>query len=257
MRKRGQKSDAMASEPDVTYPPVDVLKPVTENVWIVDSGPQQALGLSLPVRMTVVRLNSGEVWLHSPTRFNPELRREIEVIGPIRHIVAPNAAHWTHVKEWQSACPAAIVSAAPGLRDRAQVKAAGLRLDRDLADAPPPEWAHEFEQTIIPGGAGFREVAFFHRPTRTLILTDLIQNLEPRRLPLGTRLFARATGVQAPDGKAPAYLRLVVRLRRREARRAVNQLIARAPARVIFSHGRWFEREGTEQLRRAFRWLLK
>jgi hypothetical protein len=247
----------MARDPDVTYPPVDVLKPVADNVWIVDSGPQQAMGLSLPVRMTVIRLASGDLWLHSPTRFNPELRREIETLGPIRHIVAPNVAHWTHLKEWQTTCPAATIYAAPGLSRRAQVRNEGVRLDRDLTEAPPQEWAGAFEQTVIPGGAGFREVAFFHRPSRTLILTDLIQNLEPQKLPFGTRLFAKATGVQAPDGKAPAYLRLVIRLRRRAARRAVSHLIARAPQRVIFSHGKWFDRDGTEQLRRAFRWLLK
>jgi len=109
---------------------------------------------------------------------------------------------------------------------------------------------------VVPGGAGFREVAFFHRPTRTLILTDLIQNLEPEKLPLGTRVFAKLTGVQAPDGKAPAYLRLVVRLRRREAKAAIARVVSRAPTRVIFSHGKWFDRDGTAELRRAFRWLL-
>jgi len=246
----------MEPDRDVTYPPLDVLKPVAENVWIVDSGPQQAMGLTLPVRMTVIRLGSGDVWLHSPTRFNAELRREIETLGPIRYIVAPNVAHWTHLKEWQTTCPAAVISAAPGLRDRAQVREANLRLDRDIGEALPEAWGDEIEQVVVPGGAGFREVAFFHRPTRTLILTDLVQNLEPQKLPLGTRLFAKFTGVQAPDGKAPAYLRLVIRLRRREARDAVSRLVAWNPDRVIFSHGRWFERDGTEQLRRAFRWLL-
>ena len=91
-----EKGSQMASE-DVTYPPLDVLKPVADNLWIVDSGPQEAMGLSLPVRMTVVRLGSGDVWLHSPTRYNAELRREIETLGPIRHLVAPNIAHWTHL----------------------------------------------------------------------------------------------------------------------------------------------------------------
>ncbi|MCB5176975.1 DUF4336 domain-containing protein [Microvirga lenta] len=247
----------MAADPDVTYPPIDVLKPVAENVWIVDSGPQQAMGLSLPVRMTVIRLNSGDMWLHSPTRFSPELQREIEAQGPIRHLVAPNVAHWTHVKDWQQACPGAVVTAAPGLRERPQVKSSGLRLDRDLGQTPPEEWADEIEQTVITGAAGFHEVAFFHRPTSTLILADLIQNLEPEKLPFGTRLFARLTGVQAPDGKAPAYLRLLVRRRRRGARYAISHLVSRAPARVIFSHGKWFDRDGTEQMRRAFRWLLR
>lgn len=241
---------------DVTYPSLDVLKPVAENLWIVDSGPQQAMGLTLPVRMTVIRLGNGDIWLHSPTRFNSELRREIETLGPIRHLVAPNIAHWTHLKNWQTSCPAAVTSASPNLRQRPQVQREGLRLDRDLTDAPPGEWSGEIEQVVVPGGAGFREVAFLHRPTRTLILTDLIQNLEPEKLPLGTRVFAKLTGIQAPDGKAPAYLRLVIRLRRDEAKEAVSRIVAWNPERVIFSHGQWFERDGAESLKRAFRWLL-
>jgi hypothetical protein len=240
---------------DVTYPPLDTLKPVAENLWIVDSGPQH-MGISLPVRMTVIRLAGGEMLLHSPTRYADTLRQEIEALGPIRHLVAPNIAHWTHLKRWQARCPEAETSAAPNLRQRAQVQKAGLRLDRDLTDAPPEAWRPDIEQAVVPGGAGFREVAFLHAPSRTVILTDLVQNLEPEKLPLGTRLFARLTGVQAPDGKAPAYLRLVVRLRRQEAKAAVARILAWNPERVIFSHGRWFDRNGTAELHRAFRWLM-
>src|SRR3712207_902440 len=130
---------------DVTYPPLDVLKPVAENLWIVDSGPQEAMGLSLPVRMTVIRMGNGDVWLHSPTRYNAELRREIETLGPIRHLVAPNIAHWTHLKEWQGGCPAAKTSAAPNLRQRPQVRKAGIRLDRDLMD-------RQFVETLVHSG---------------------------------------------------------------------------------------------------------
>jgi len=247
----------MESDRDVTYPPLDVLKPVEENVWIVDSGPQQAMGLTLPVRMTVIRLGSGEIWLHSPTRFNGELRRAIETLGLIRHIVAPNIAHWTHLRGWQNSCPSAVIYAAPNLRQRPQVQKEGLRIDRELTEDAPEAWAGEIEQIIVPGGAGFREVTFFHRPTRTLVLTDLIQNLEPEKLPLGTRFFAKLTGTQAPDGKAPAYLRLLVCLRRNAAREAVSRLVATNPERVIFSHGRWFDRDGAAQLKRAFSWLLR
>ena len=73
--------------------------------------------------------------------------------------------------------------------------------------------AQDFEQAIIPGAAGFREVTFFHRPSRTLLLTDLVVNLEAGKLPLHARAFAWATGVLAPDGKAPAYLRFIVKRR--------------------------------------------
>ena len=42
-----------------TYPPLDVLKPVADGLWIVDSGPLRALGIPLPVRMTIIRLGDG------------------------------------------------------------------------------------------------------------------------------------------------------------------------------------------------------
>ena len=80
------------------------------------------------------------------------------------------------------------------LRERANVKASGVRLDRDLPAESPAEWAQDLEQAVIPGAAGFREVAFFHRPSRTLVLTDLVVNLEAGKLPLHARAFAWATG---------------------------------------------------------------
>jgi glyoxylase-like metal-dependent hydrolase (beta-lactamase superfamily II) len=240
----------------VTYPPLDVPKPVADGVWIVDSGPLRMMGLPLPVRMTVLKLSNGDVLLHSPTRFDPALKRELEALGPIRHLVAPNIAHWSFLKDWQQHCPDAVTWAAPNLRQRAQVKASGVRIDRDLPAESPPEWAGDIEQAMIPGAAGFREIAFFHRPSRTLVLTDLIVNLEGDKLPLPARAFAWITGVLAPDGKAPAYLRVIVKRRAETARKAVERLVALAPERVIFAHGRWFERDGAARLRGAFRWLL-
>lgn len=243
-------------EAAASYPPLDVLKPVAEDVWIVDSGPLRLMGLRMPVRMTVIRLGSGEVWLHSPTRFDEALRREIEKLGAVRHLVAPNVAHWTSLKEWQLRYPDAVTWAAPELRQRAQVKKSGVRLDRDLEESAPDAWASDLEQTIIRGGGGFREVAFFHKQSRTLVLTDLVVNLEAAHLSAATRAFAKLTGTLAPDGKAPAYLRLIVRLQRQEAAAAAAQLVDWAPERVIFAHGRWFERDGTAALKRSLAWLL-
>ena len=244
------------SDGGVTYPPLDVPKPLAENVWIVDSGPLRLLGVPLPVRMTVIRLADGALLLHSPTRFETGLKHALEAFGPIRHLVAPNVAHWSYLKVWQQACPEATTWAAPGLRERAQVRASGVRLDRDLPDAPPPDWAGEIDQAIVPGGAGFREVAFFHRPSRTLVLTDLIVNLEPHKLPLPIRLAARALGILAPHGRAPIYLRLIVRARRAEAGAAAVRLVGWAPERVVFAHGRLFERDGTTALQRSLDWII-
>ncbi|PVE20910.1 hypothetical protein DC522_29585 [Microvirga sp. KLBC 81] len=246
----------MASEIglDGTYPPLDVLKPVGDDVWIVDSGPLHVLGLTLPIRMTVLRLSSGDLWLHSPTRFTEELRAQLEQQGRITHLIAPDISHWSFLQEWQRNCPNTLTWAAPGLRERRQVQKAGIRIDYILSDTSPPEWAGELEQITVRG-LGFSEVDFFHHPSRTLIMTDLVQNLETGRLPAFTRIMARLNGIAAPRGRAPIYLRLAVKANKREAARAATRLVEWQPERVIFSHGRWFERDGTEAVKRSLDWL--
>ncbi len=238
------------------YPPLDAPKPVADGVWVVDAEPLHALGLPLPVRMTVFRLASGDLLLHSPTRFSLGLKHQLEREGRIRYLVAPNIAHWMFLRDWQRACPDAETFAAPGLRHRSSVQRSGVRLDHDLSADAPPAWAAEIEQVAVPGSLNFQEIAFFHRSSRTLVLTDLVLNLEPEKLPALVRSVARLIGVTAPDGRAPVYLRRIVAGRRPQASAAAARLVALQPERVIFSHGRWFDRNATAELRRSLRWLL-
>lgn len=244
------------AEGEAGYPPLDVPKPVADGVFVVDSVMAMPLGLVLPVRMTVIRLPDGSVLLHSPTRFGFALQRRIEAIGPIRHLVAPNVAHWTFLQDWQRHLPDAVTWAAPGLRERAPVRRSGVRLDHDLGEDAPDAWGGAVRLAVVPGGLGFREVALFHAASRTLVLTDLVLNLEPARLPAALRPVVRLFGSVPPDGMPPPYLRAVIRMRREDARAAAGRILAWGAERVVFAHGRWFERDGTAALRRSLRWLL-
>lgn len=132
--RRGGQADDAASRDRATYPPLDTPKTIDAGLWIVDSGPISAMGLSLPVRMTIVRLANGDLLLHSPTQYSEELGRKIDALGRVRHLVAPNVAHWTFIADWQRAYPDAMTWAAPGLRDRAQVRASTMRIDAELGD---------------------------------------------------------------------------------------------------------------------------
>ncbi len=205
-----RRSDVPVARGRATYPPLDVPKAVAEGVWIVDSGPINAIGLKLPVRMTVFRLKDGDLLLHSPIPFSAEVAKAVEALGQVRHLVAPNVAHWTFLADWQRAYPNATTWAAPGLRDRAQVRASPVRIDADLSGTAPAEWADTLDQGIVPGGAGFNEVWFFHRETRTLVLVDLIENLESDKLPPIARLVMQASA--ATSGTTARYLRVPVRL---------------------------------------------
>ena len=137
------------------YPPLDVPKPAATDVWIVDS---VMPGAPLGLRMTVVRLPDGGLLLHSPTPYSLALKAALERIGPIRHLVAPNIAHWMFLKDWKDACPEATSWAAPGLRARGQVRRSGVQLDFDIGETPPEAWGGFLDaaRAIIP--ASYQEL---------------------------------------------------------------------------------------------------
>src|SRR5690606_12182094 len=106
-----------------TYPPLNTLKPIADNVWIVD-GPIIEFGMPwpkmpFPTRMTVIRMADGGLFIHSPTPITESLRAEIDALGPVRHIVGPNRIHYWWVPEWRNAYPEAEVYLAPRIREQA------------------------------------------------------------------------------------------------------------------------------------------
>lgn len=244
------------------YQPINTLKPVSDDVWIVDGpiiqfrylgAPIAVPTLPFPTRMTIIRLREGSLWVHSPTELTPELKREVDALGPVRHLIAPNKIHFWWVPDWKDAYPEAVAHAARWVRNRAGER--GNAFDRDLGETPDPAWAGEIDQVAVPGSY-MTEITFFHRRSRTLILTDLIQNFESSKI--GSSLYRaliRAAGAMHPDGKIPADLRLSFRPRRAEVRQAVQTMIAWQPQRIIIAHGRWYERDAVAELKRAFRWV--
>jgi hypothetical protein len=125
-----------------------------------------------------------------------------------------------------------------------------------LTDTPPPAWSGAIDQVVVPGDL-LTEVVFFHRASRTLVLTDLIENFEPERIRHWfLRHISRLGGVTDPDGRAPIDMRLSFWRHRALVRRAVETMLAWNPERIVLAHGRWYERNGAAELRRAFRWVL-
>jgi len=238
------------------YHPIDTPKPVAPDLWLVDGPAIRFYGMPFTTRATLARLPGGALWVHSPTRLTEPLRAEIDAIGPVAHLIAPNWIHYASLPQWQGAYPAAKLWAAPGVAARAAANGTRIGIDAELTDEAPPDWAGTIDQMIVAGSRVHREAVFFHRPTRTLILTDLIENFEPRRLPVWMRPLVRLGGVAAPRGATPRDLRLTFR-DRAALRASVERMIAWAPERVILAHGAWFEANGTDELRRAFRYVLR
>jgi len=241
-----------------TYPPLNTLKRVADDVWIVD-GPIIRFGkpwpkFPFPTRMTVMRLGERQLFIHSPTHLVPELKTEIEDVGVPRWIIAPNRIHYWWVPDWHAAYQDADIYLAPRTREQAgsRIDFDAFTLDRDCGYA----WDAEVATLPVPG-SHMTEFTFFHRASRTLVLTDLIENFERHKLDsFLTRWLTRWAGAQDPDGSMPRDMRFTFAEQKPQLRAAVLTMIRWNPERVILAHGRWYEQNGAAELRRAFRWLL-
>jgi hypothetical protein len=239
------------------YEPINVYKPLAADVGIVD-GPFEyftVAGIRMPMpfttRMTVVRLANGDLFLHSPIAFDRRLAGALQTMGTIRHLISPNQWHYAHIGEWQKAFPEAVAWASGGVRQRARARQIDVRFDRDLDALPPAEWRGEIDQTLMPGGI-FEEFVFFHKPSKTLILADTIMNLELDKLDEPWRSATRLSGMYYPHGQIFFGMRAPLFLQRRKARAAFEKIRSWASQRIVLSHGRCFEANAGEVIRRLF-----
>jgi hypothetical protein len=240
----------------ISYTPLQCPKRFADEVWIVD-GPEIGMryfGLTLPfpTRMTVVRLQDRKLWVHSPVAWNDDLGAAIDRLGSVHYLIAPNTLHYSYLEPWRRRYPQARSYGPPGFDARAETPA----FDEVLGEAPPQAWGDAFAQCLIAGSL-LTEVDFFHRSSRTLIITDLIENFEPWRVRNRfLRWVMKAFGAADPDGKAPIDMQLSFIAHRRAVRTAALQMIAWAPEQIVLAHGRCYSRDAVAELQRAFRWVL-
>lgn len=248
----------MTDDLRAAYSPINTLKPVAENLWIVD-GPTIRFGMPwpkmpFPTRMTVVRLPDDRLFIHSPTALTAQLKAQLARQGSPRWIIGPNRIHYWWIPDWRKEFPAADVYLAPRIREQARerINFDALTLDRDSGYP----WDEQIA-TLRVAGSYMTEVDFFHRPSKTLILADLIENFEPARLDsIWLRWLTRFGGAQDPDGQMPRDMRVTFSKQKTQLRAAIETMVDWDPERIILAHGRWYERNGATELRRAFRWLL-
>lgn len=239
------------------YEPINVYKPLAPEIGIVD-GPFEyftVAGIRMPMpfttRMTVVQLGNGDLFLHSPIAYDEKLAFELRRMGTVRHLISPNQWHYAHIGEWQRAFPEAVAWASPGVRRRARARHNEVHFARELEERAPMEWRDEIDQALVPGGI-FREFVFFHKSSRSLILADTIMNLELDKIDQPWRAFTRLSGMVYPRGQIFFGMRLPFFLQPKQAKSVFRKIRSWAPRRIVLSHGRCFDGNVDEVVRRLF-----
>ena len=240
------------------YDPINVYKPLAPDIGIVD-GPFEYLivaGVRLPLlfttRMTVVRLSNGDLFLHSPIKFDEGLARELLRLGrgcviscrPINFTMRISGSG-------RRRFPTPFRGPRHMCDKRARARRADVEFTRDLNVNAPEEWRLEIDQLLFPGGY-FKEFIFFHKASRTLILTDTIINIELDKVSEPWRTATKLTGMYHPYGQIFFGMWLPLLLQRRKAKAAIGRVRAWRPQRILLSHGRYFDSDADEVIRRIF-----
>ncbi|MES2802503.1 MAG: DUF4336 domain-containing protein [Bdellovibrionota bacterium] len=129
----------------------------------------------LPVRSTVLSLNNGDGVMISPIDFSVADWAYIQAKLQIRHIVAPCDLHHLFVQTAKDQLGQAKLWSTKELAH----KRSDIAWDQQVL---PKNWTMSEEIELIPIlGGNTHEVAFYHKKSKTLVVTDLIFNLENRK----------------------------------------------------------------------------
>jgi hypothetical protein len=235
-----------------------VLNQLAPDLWVAEK-PLSVLGVHLGTRMTVVRLGSSGLFIHAPVPLTPDMQRQLDDLGPVQAVVAPSAMHHLYIGEYMRAYPKAQFFAAEGVAK----KRPELRFHGVLGDRPEFLWGSDLDQLPIHGCPKLNEVAFLHRASHTLILTDWIFNFSSRpsgpepgtadRPSLWTVLYLRMMGAYGGPKQSRRHRAAITD--KHAARTSTDLLLTWDFDRIILAHGDIIETGGHAALQAATEWL--
>jgi len=222
------------------------LRRIEENIWehehIHHNSPQH-----IKMRMVVIRLPTGGIWLYSPNPINSELAKEIDTIGKVEHVVSPNHYHHLFVDKLKTQYPNAIFWATPKLIK----KMTDISFDSEI-NGENEEWPEIFDSLLVEGGLKLNEIVFFHKPSKSLICADFITNSKVEKY-FSMKIFWNLMNViQKLSHSLSRGLKIITN--DTPSKSKLNKISSWDIKRVVMAHGDIFE-PNEKQLKRVYSWL--
>lgn len=204
------------------------LQQIDDGLWCLDSH-FVVWGCKGSVRMTLIETRDGLV-VYSPVTLAAAQIKEIERMGRVATIIAPNLYHHAFLRPCMAAFPKARVWVPDGLEAKIGKVPGSIVASNDRDLGASGELAHH-----VFHGHRLRETILFHRTTATLITADLLYNLQSENFP-AEKLFFRLIGSYGIPSVA-FYHRFAVEDKAsvRELMRTVRGWPVR---RIVMCHGR-------------------
>jgi hypothetical protein len=219
------------------------VKQVSENLWLLHF-PLRLLGMQIGRNVSVIRLASGKLIIHSTAPFRPEDVAAIRALGKPTWMLDATRFHDSCAAEGRAAFADVTYLVPEPFPKREQLRASILM-------GAPDEWCREVELRRIDGMPSVQEHAVFHRQSRTLIVGDLLFNFRENAT-WWTKVAAR--WLLRLDRLVGMSLVFRSMIRDKAAfHRSIEDILAWDFDRVIVGHGSVVETGGKELLRKIVR----
>lgn len=226
---------------------------VPGQIWLLEY-PVRFAGMELFGRTTIIRLENGELIVHDPCVVIENIKDQINDLGVVKYIIAPGTYHHLYVAEFQEAYPDAETFLCPGLES----KRPDLNFDWLLGNKVDNRWADVLEQVLLQGTRHITEVAFFHKPSDTLILVDLLENIGDdyqHQAGLLLRFYWKVIFRMWNNPKAAPEYQLGWG-NKEIVKAGLNKILSWDAKRLILSHGENIEGDVNQILRKAWKSVL-
>lgn len=232
-----------------------MLRNIDKNIWVGEQ-PLRYFGLSVGTRMTVIRLRNGELIVISPIQADNTIIQQLNQLGDVSYIIAPNLYHSLFVSNFQAFYPKAKLFVAPGL----ERKRPELNIDKIIQNNLE-NFGNEIECLLFDGFRTFdlsgasllNEYVFFHPESHTLVLTDTAFHFDDSFSQI-TQLAAKVMG--GYKKLSPSILERFATSEKQRVKQSVQKVLTWDFRRVIMAHGSIVEHDAKRKFKEGYEWFL-
>jgi len=223
-----------------------MLKKFTDNIWTFDHD-FKYYGIEIGTRMTVVDFSgNGDLLIHSPVKPTEIVKQQLNEIGSVKAIVAPNRWHHLHVNPFREFFHEAKLYGASGL----EKKRTDVAFDGIIEDEKEYEWSSLLKHHVVQGAPMFNEAVFFHDSSKTLIVTDLGVNI-CNDSPFLTRLIFKLIGNYNQLGWGEIEKKIFIK-DSEKFKNSISRILQWDFEKIILSHGSLIRSDAKSHFRTAF-----
>ena len=221
------------------------LELVGKDIWIVNY-PFKLIGVNFGNRMTVIKYDDDKLLLHSPIPISPSLSKQLDAIGQVTLIMAPNLMHNLFINEWKQHYSDAKLIAPKHIK----------KVDYDisleeitLSEKFNIDLSSDFQIQFVAGMKGLHEYVLIHIPSGTLVLTDLAFNIRNVK-GIWSNIFFKLYGAYGKFG--PTHLTKSVIKNKVKFSQSIDTILSYDFDKIIISHGDIVRQDGKSYFSKAF-----